>query len=240
MKLPFQAVIFDFDGVVVNSAPLHEAAWVQVARARELFINNQLFRDGFGVKNERFIAEILQWTQDPLQIQEIIREKEAAVQQYLDREYLDQQDSLIQLPPVSLPPVSLLVAGIQAFLKELQTAKIPFAVGSSAIRKNIDMMLKQSSLLGVFDHIVSGDEVKEGKPDPEVFLKAAQCLNIPPSCCLVIEDAPLGALAAKNANMPYLLMTTTFSKEELQQWPLTPLCYWESFQGRHLSELETL
>lgn len=219
MKQRIKAVIFDFDGVIVDSASLHEAAWNEIAKKHGYTITHQLFRAGFGVKNERFIAEIVRWTDDSERIQGIIREKEHAFQRLL---------TLHGMP---------LIKGIEEFLNSLQAASVPFAIGSSAVLENIRFMLSCTQLGQKFPLIVSAEEVIDGKPHPDVFLKAATLLKIAPENCVVFEDAPLGGLAAKNAGMPYILLTTTFSKEELQQWPLTPLAYWDSFQNKSVADI---
>jgi len=186
--------IFDFDGVIVQSEKQHQDAWFQVAKKRGLPITREAFLTGFGVKNQYFIAEILGWTKDPEEIAHIIAEKEAIFQK------------MAESGQVTLIP------GVEKWLKELAKAHIPCAVGSSSIRKNIDLVLAHTTIQGYFSVIVSGEMVTHGKPDPEVFLKCAEALKMVPAQCTVYEDAPAGIMAAKRAGMKAVALTTTFER----------------------------
>lgn len=186
------AVIFDFDGVVVDSGKQHGAAWEQVAKQRGKALPYELFLSGFGMKNERFIAEVLGWSQDPEEIKKIIHEKELAFQKIQKKD-----------------PTQF-VRGLPEFIQELKKRKIPYAIGSSSILKNITLLLETFHLPNAFPIIVSGEDVTHGKPHPEIFLKSAQALHTAPERCVVFEDAPLGIEAAKRANMRTVAVTTSF------------------------------
>lgn len=193
------AAIFDFDGVIVDSEKAHETAWYNVAKNRGLPITREQFLSGFGVKNDLFISDILKWTKDSSIISEIIHEKESLFQAYLKANTLD------------------LIYGIEKWLYTLYQMKIPCAIGSSSIRKNIDICLDKLPIKRYFSVIVSGEEVSIGKPNPEIFLKAAQLLHMDEKKCCVFEDAPLGIEAANSANMKVVAICTTFPKTTLQK-----------------------
>ncbi len=207
----FEAAIFDFDGVVVDSGPLHERAWIQVAKERSQPITHEIFLKGFGVKNALFIRDMLKWSQDPNEIEKIIDRKEELFQSYLKTDELH------------------IVPGVDTYVRELKRKGILVALGSSSIRKNIILVLAKLQLEDLFEVIISGENVTHGKPDPEVFLNAAKALNMAPSKCCVFEDAPLGIEAALRAGMKVIALTTTFSKEHLST--LNPDAIWDSFSS---------
>jgi HAD superfamily hydrolase (TIGR01509 family) len=192
--------IFDFDGVLFHSEREHELCWSQVARDEGLPMSREHFLRGFGVKNELFIRQILRWTADPKEIERLIEKKELLFQNHLKTHHLR--------------PIS----GTIDLLRRLVGAHIPCAIGSSSVRKNIDLvMAPYPEIRALFAAIASGEDVGHGKPDPEVFLHAAAKLKIAPSLCVVFEDAPLGIEAARRGGMKSVGLTTTFPKEELQQ-----------------------
>ncbi|OWY20819.1 phosphatase [Sphingobacteriales bacterium UPWRP_1] len=91
--------------------------------------------------------------------------------------------------------------GIVLLLEQAAAAGIPMAIASSGMRKNIDLILEKLQLSHFFEHIVSGEQVERGKPQPDIFLKAAACFGIAPQHCTVIEDSENGVKAAKAAGM---------------------------------------
>ena len=192
--------IFDFDGVLFHSEQCHEACWQEVALEEGLPIVREQFLRGFGVKNELFIREILKWTADPQEIARLIKKKEALFQKRLQDHPLDP------------------ILGTVDLVRRLVENGVPCAIGSSSIRKNIDLvMAPYPDLWAMFSEVASGEDATHGKPDPEVFLKAAAKLHRPPHLCVVFEDAPLGIEAAKRAGMKVVGVTTTFAKGELQK-----------------------
>jgi HAD superfamily hydrolase (TIGR01509 family) len=188
------AVIFDFDGVVVNTAPLHELCWSEVARVNQLSFTHEQFLQGIGVKNDYFISEILGWSKDLVEIERLHKEKEREFQK--------------KLPQVSL------VEGLLPFLEALKNKKIPCAIASASISANIHLLLDHFMIGHYFTHIASADEVQNGKPAPDLFLLAAAKLEQIPTRCLVFEDAILGVEAAVRAKMKTVALTTFFSRQK--------------------------
>jgi HAD superfamily hydrolase (TIGR01509 family) len=137
------------------------------------------------------ISEILGWSCDPLEIQRLGERKEA-----LYRELVGQGGMTI------LP-------GAKELLAALRVAGIPRAVGSSTPRKNLDSIFASTGLGSFFDAVVSADDVVNGKPAPEVFLKAASLLGSQPQNCVVLEDALFGIEAAHRAGMKVVAVATT-------------------------------
>ena len=185
-----RAVIFDWDGVVVDSSAHHERSWEVLSAQRGLPLPAGHFKRGFGKKNNIIIPD-LGWATDPAEVEALAREKEEIYRG------LVRQHGIKPLP------------GVRTLLAALQAADIPCAIGSSTERANLDCLLDLMDLRSFFRVIVSGEEVVHGKPDPSIFLLAAERLGCAPAGCVVIEDALVGLEAARRAGMPVLAVTTT-------------------------------
>lgn len=213
--------IFDFDGVIVNTEKDHDLCWQRVANELKKPITYEQFVAGFGVKNERFIREILGWTDDPVEAHRIAIRKEEIFQEHI-------QTADIQL-----------VDGVDILLEALYKAKVPCAIASSSILKNINLLLEHSHIRKYFSHIISGEDVKDGKPNPECFIKAARALKIASERCVVFEDALLGVEAAIRAKSRCVAITTTFPKEKFEQLAHKPDLIIKKFNQIDVKDLET-
>ena len=191
-----RAAIFDWDGVIVDSAPQHAASWEYLAEEIGRALPVDHFKKGFGQKNERIIPA-LGWAQDPAEIQRLSLRKEAIYRELLVR------DGVQVLP------------GVRTFLAELTEAGIPRVVGSSTHRENIETIFRLTGLGDYFSGIISAENVEEGKPSPDVFLKAAGLAVADPQECVVFEDAMVGIEAARRAHMKVVAVATTHPQEEL-------------------------
>ncbi|GAB4275448.1 MAG: beta-phosphoglucomutase family hydrolase [Opitutales bacterium] len=190
-------VIFDWDGVVIDSSSLHAKSWDLLAEEENRMLPEGHFKQGFGRKNAVIIPEILGWTQDPAEIARISARKEALYRELIDKEGLE-----------ALP-------GVRDLLNALREAGLPCCIGSSTDRANIDLALKVLGFEGYFDGIISAGDVTQGKPHPDVFLKAAACIRKEPQSCLVFEDAHVGIEAAQAAKMKVIAVATTHPKDTL-------------------------
>jgi beta-phosphoglucomutase family hydrolase len=186
-----KGVIFDWDGVVIDSSAEHERAWEILSDeiSRPLVFGH--FKRGFGKKNEVIIAEVLWWSDDPPMIEKLAHRKETIYR------------ALVQKRGVQILP------GARELLAALQAESIPRAIGSSTPRQNLEAIFSATGLGEFFDAVACGDDVVNGKPAPDVFLLAAQKLALAPVDCLVIEDAHAGIEAAHRAGMPVLAVATT-------------------------------
>lgn len=196
MSPPFGA-IFDWDGVVIDSGKLHEQSWRRLAEELGKSIAPDSFIRGFGMKSGRIIEEIHGWTKDPAEIARLTNRKEALYREILKRSEI-----------AALP-------GAAEWLARLREAGVPCAVASSTQRLNIDAVLTRFGLQEAFCAIVSAEDVFHGKPHPEVFLKAAERLEIAPEGCVVFEDAHVGIEAGHAAGMKVVAVTTTHRADEL-------------------------
>lgn len=192
-----RGAIFDWDGVIINSAAHHEASWDLLAKELNRPLPEGHFKKGFGMKNEVIIPKILGWTADGAEISTISLRKEA-----LYREVVRER-GIAALP------------GVESWLGTLRDAEIPCIIASSTHRENILTTLAVLGLGDFFAAIVSAEDVKRGKPDPEVFLTAAARIGVKPAGGIVFEDALVGIAAAHAGGMRAVAVTTTESRERL-------------------------
>ena len=192
------AVIFDFDGVVIDSHEAHERSWFALAAELGKELTRQTFVSTFGQRNES-ILPFLGWADegDRERIQQLGDRKEGLYREILRAEGIE-----------PLP-------GVVALLQDLAAVGIPRAIGTSTPRANVACVLEITGLGGLFQDIAASEDVLRGKPDPEVFLKAAGKLGAMPFRCVVIEDAQVGIRAARAAGMKALAVTTTHPAESL-------------------------
>ena len=181
--MPQWAAIFDWDGVIIDSSRPHLESWELAAKDLGHTLPPDHFKRSFGMKSNRIIPEILGWATDPQEIKRISDHKET-----LYRELI-RKNGIEPLP------------GVVAWLDRLRAASIRCAIASSTERLNIDCVLSVIGIQSYFDAIVAGDDVTHGKPDPEVFLVAAQKIGWSPARCIVFEDAQVGIQAALAAGM---------------------------------------
>jgi beta-phosphoglucomutase family hydrolase len=186
-----RGAIFDWDGVIINSASHHERSWNRLAEELGRTLPEDHFKRGFGMKNEVIIPELLGWTDDPGEVRRISLRKEA-----LYREIVR------ELGIAALP-------GVEPWLWTLRDAGVPCVIGSSTHRENITTTLDVLGLRDFFSAIVTSEDVKRGKPDPEVFLTAADRIGVRPEHGVVFEDALVGIAAARAAGMRVVAVTTT-------------------------------
>lgn len=201
--MSLSAVIFDFDGVVIDSHDAHGRSWFALAGELGHDLSHETFVSTFGQRNES-ILPFLGWANegDGERIQLLGDRKESLYRDILRAEGIE-----------PLP-------GVVALLNDLKANGIPCAIGTSTPRANVECVLEITGLAGYFADIAASEDVSRGKPDPEVFLKAAAKLGADPAACVVIEDAQVGLRAAKAAGMKALGVTTTHPAESLA--PETP------------------
>jgi beta-phosphoglucomutase family hydrolase len=196
--MPLSAVIFDFDGVVIDSHDAHGRSWFALADELGQVLSHETFVATFGQRNES-ILPFLGWAEedDRDRIQKLGDRKEGLYREILRAEGIE-----------PLP-------GVVALLEDLKTNGIPCAIGTSTPRANVECVLEITGLAGYFGDIAASEDVTRGKPDPEVFLKAAAKIGASPAACVVIEDAQVGLRAARAAGMKALAVTTTHPSEAL-------------------------
>ncbi len=191
------AVLWDVDGVIVDSAPYHLRAWQQAFASSGAHMDQDTFYHTFGQRNDAIIAQVLGPGVPREQEEAIAAAKEACYREIVDREGIQ-----------ALP-------GVLEWIGRLHDRGIPQAIASSAPPANTTAILQALDLTDVFQALVSGEEVQRGKPDPAIFLLAASKLGVEPRRCVVVEDAPAGVQAAKDGGMACLAVTTSHTADEL-------------------------
>lgn len=197
-----EAVLFDMDGVLVNSIAAHRKAW-NAALAEENLppLNPQSYSSMLGRTSQEILNGYLDFQRMtmPLSSQvELTSSKEHFLRKFVKKG--------VQTTP-----------GVIHWLNFFKSNQIPCAVASSGEMGNIIAVLECLDLSDYFASIVSGARLGVSKPDPTVFLRAAASLGVKPENCMVIEDAPAGIQAAKSANMLCCALATTLPREELRQ-----------------------
>jgi beta-phosphoglucomutase len=203
-----RALIFDFDGVIADSEPIHFAVFQRVLEDKGFFLSQEeYYADYLGYDDKGCFAAFLTAHGHPMTpetIDDLVKQKAAA---YFD--YIKER-------PVIFP-------GVCDFIHEAAT-RHPLAVCSGALRHEIEFILEQAGIRKAFEHITSAEDVIHGKPNPEGFLHALAALNeqgasrfMIPSECLVIEDSLPGIRGAHAAGMKVLAVANTNRPEELQE-----------------------
>jgi beta-phosphoglucomutase len=176
-------VLWDLDGTLVDSAEFHWLSWRDTLAAEGIRITYQQFLDSFGQKNDRILPLWLGADAPSDRVRRVGDAKEAEYRR------LARERGLTALP------------GAGDWLMRLRAGGWRQAIASSAPRENVDVMLEVLGVRDTIDAIVSAEDVRAGKPDPEVFLAAAARLDLPPHRCVVVEDAGVGVEAARRAGM---------------------------------------
>ena len=175
------AAIWDVDGTLVDTAELHFAAWKAVAAERGRPFSRADFARTFGRRNPEIIGVLFAGVGDAESVELADRKEEL---------YREAARAGVGLLP-----------GVARLLEGLDRAGFRQAVGSSAPRANLDLILRLTGVERFFPVVVSGEDTQRGKPDPQVFLLAAERLGVPPARCVVLEDAVAGVEAAKAGGM---------------------------------------
>ena len=179
------AVIFDLDGVIVSTDEYHYQGWQQLADEEDIAFDRKI--------NERLRGV------SRMESLEIILKKSSRA--YTDEEKVslaERKNNYYRKLLENITPDDIL-PGVNGFLAELKAKNIPVAIGSSS--RNAPTILERIGLADYFDAVADGNHIEMSKPDPEVFLLAAEKMSMPPENCIVIEDAEAGVEAALNANM---------------------------------------
>ena len=193
-----KAIIWDMDGVIADTAPYHLKAWQEVFQKRGVAFTKEDFRRNFGQRNDTIIRDTLGKVTSQSEIDTIAREKERKFRKTV-------KQNIKPLP------------GAIELIKSLAQHGFKLALASSAPIENIKLVTKGLDIDNCFHTIVSGRDVTEGKPSPQVFLLAAQRLGIEPGNCIVTEDAIAGITAAKRAGMKCLAVTNTHPRPSLME-----------------------
>lgn len=206
-----KAVLFDFNGIIINDEPIHQKLIEQILINENLRPKPGEYRKVCLGRSDRAcltkLLEIRGRVVTESYLSNLIKQKAEA--------YKQQIESLAELP---------LYPGLHDFISKLQTAQIKMAVVSGALRTEIEFVLSRIELTRCFTTIVAGDDLSKSKPEPDGYLLAVQRLNdldpelnLQPWECLAIEDTPAGIQAAKGAGIPVVGVANTYPMHMLQR-----------------------
>lgn len=185
------ALIFDMDGVIIDSNPAHREAWTLFNRRYGLHTTSDMIERMYGKRNDEIVRDFFGDGLTAAEIADRGREKE--------RLYREMIGAKIE---------NMLVPGLREFLDRYRS--LPMAVASNAEPDNVDFLLDRAVLRPYFRAVVNGHQVSRPKPYPDVYLLAAQLLSAKPAECLVFEDSPAGSAAGAAAGMQVVGIRTTY------------------------------
>jgi beta-phosphoglucomutase len=177
--------IFDLDGVIVDTAKYHFLAWKELANSIGIDFTETQNEKLKGVSRVKSLEKILEWGNisiNQIEFENLMSKKNEDYLGYIKE--MDESEILSDIPKI---------------LEFLQKEQQGIALGSAS--KNARMILEKVNLFNTFNYIVDGNDVIKGKPDPEVFLKASELLEVSAENCIVFEDSVAGIQAANNAHM---------------------------------------
>ena len=203
-----KAVIFDLDGVIVSTDDCHYRAWKKMADEEGIYFDREINNRLRGVSRMASLDIVLEMAN-----REYSEDEKQALAEKKNNYY---KKLICELTPNDILP------GAMETLEELKKNGIKIAIGSSS--KNTPIILKQIGLDTYFDAISDGNNITHSKPDPEVFLKAAEMLGVEPEHCMIVEDADAGIEAGKRAGMKTLSVHgakgADFETEDLEKYNL--------------------
>ncbi|MDR3637320.1 MAG: HAD family phosphatase [Isosphaeraceae bacterium] len=182
--------IFDHDGVLVDTLAYHQHAWQMLGERTGLPITAEFIHETFGMTNPSIFHRLLGDSVDPAELQRFSDMKEVC--------YRDVARGNI-----------VLMDGVRELLDGLTREGVLLAIGSSGVLPNLELTVESCGLWGRFAAIASLEDIRHGKPDPQVFLVAASKAGVSPAHAVVFEDAPVGIQAAKAAGMRAVGVTTS-------------------------------
>ncbi len=180
----FKALIFDMDGVIIDSEPLYHKANTNTFNKLKIKVSQDEYNSYVGTNGFYMWSNIKEKHNLKQSVEELIK---------------IENDGFIELLLNMKDPKP--ITGIKSLINILKKNNIIMAIASSSIKRSIYAVLDTLNIKDMFKKIVSGEDIKNGKPAPDIFLKVAELININPKNCLVIEDSRNGVLAAKSAGM---------------------------------------
>ncbi|MCK5182511.1 MAG: HAD-IA family hydrolase [Dehalococcoidia bacterium] len=193
-----RTILWDMDGVIADSYHFHFAAWQETFAKRGIEFTEEAFNKLFGARNDFIVSTIMGRELPEKDAKIIVKEKE---------------ENFRRRATGNIKPFP----GAIRLLNDIKKGNFRLGLVSSAPKDNIDLVLSEFNLRDIFNCVISGQEVSESKPSPQIYLSAAKKLQVIPNDCVVIEDSPLGVKAAKNAGMRCLAITNTQPQQNLQE-----------------------
>lgn len=210
-RMDASAVIFDLDGTLVDNNAFHLQSWKQYIKNLGKEISEEEYNANINGRTNKDAAEYLFGKK---------MTKDEAMVYALEKEAVYREMYAPHIKPVE---------GLIEMLDGLKKLNVPMAIATSGIQVNIDFMFDHIAIRDYFSVVVNSAHINKGKPDPEIYLKAAELLEVAPESCLVFEDAVVGINSAKAAGMRVVAVSTTHPEEELSGADLIVKDYTELF-----------
>jgi beta-phosphoglucomutase len=194
-----KAVLFDIDGTLMDNNEYHKMAWMQYLESQGKKMTDEEFKKNVSGRTN-------------LDAVQRIYNKEMGDEE-ASKYYLAKEEIYRKLYRPYLSPIH----GLLEFLKDLQDHGIVMAIATSGIQVNIDFMFEHIPIKQYFKEVIQAKDITNGKPDPEIFTKAAEAVGFPPENCVVFEDSLAGVKAAKKAGIKVVALTTSEEKDDLKK-----------------------
>ncbi len=215
--IPIKAFLFDLNGTMIDDMDFHIRAWHNILTQLGAQLSlAEVKKECYG-KNDELLERIFPGRFSETEMKNMSIAKETAYQQ-------------------EFKPFLRLIRGLDEFLIKAEQNHVQMAIGSAAIRFNIDFVLDGLSIRHFFKTIVSAEDVIISKPHPETYLNCATALGVAPEQCVVFEDAPKGVEAAKNAGMRCVVITSMHTKEEFSMYD-NVVCFIADYDDIQLNQL---
>lgn len=195
----YKALLFDLNGTMIDDMGYHIKAWYRILNELGANLSMERVKEECYGKNHELLERVFPGRFSQEEKDKLSIEKEKQYQS-------------------EFRPHLQLIDGLDAILEKAKASGIKMAIGSAAIMFNIAFVIDGLNIRHYFDALVSADDVKKSKPDPETWLLCAERLNVSPADCLVFEDAPKGVESAANAGMDTIVITTMHEPHEFNQY----------------------
>lgn len=212
-SVPFKGVIFDMDGTLIASTEADFLAWKKTFEDYNRQLTYETYFPLLGMKSQDVIRKILKLPAE--QVDDALARKMFHFEEIMKTKGID---------PIPFA---------EELLKKLSKLDVKLALATSSRNMKMNLVMKKLNFLQYFNKTVTGEEVHNSKPHPDIFLKAAEKLKLHPEDCVVIEDAANGVTAAKSAGMKCIAITTTHTKDQLQHADVI-IDTFEEFDYNHL------
>jgi len=214
---PYQAMLFDMDGTLIDNMMVHHEAWRVALGERGIHMTIEQVKEEIHGVNTEIMARLFGDQFTPAEAVQFAFDKEAAYR----RIYADE---------------IALIPGVQAFLDRAKELDVPMALATAAPVENVDFVFEKLAIADYFSVLKHAGDVTRGKPDPQVFELAAQGLGVDVARCLVFEDSLTGAHGAKNAKSDAVIVTTTHAQSEFEGIDCIA-AFVQDFEGLEISPL---
>jgi beta-phosphoglucomutase len=194
-----KAALFDIDGTLMDNNEYHKMAWMQYLEGQGREMSDEEFKKNVSGRTNLDAVQRIYGKE--------MSDEEAS------KYYLAKEEIYRKLYRPYISPIH----GLLEFLKDLHDRGIVMAIATSGIQVNIDFMFQHIPIKQYFKEVIQSKDITKGKPDPEIFTKAAQAVGFPPEDCVVFEDSLAGVKAAKKAGIKVVALTTSEEKKDLKK-----------------------